>query len=138
MQRVATYFFQAARRNQHDAALLHGAGRLGGADHLYGLAAECALKAILVGLGQVKNPADPKPYKSHIDKLWNQFDAYVQGHGPSHYLLPSGNAFAGWRVEHRYDEDAQFSEPLVDAHLQGAYETALLLQEAVLRGDVLP
>lgn len=135
---VATNFYQAARRHQHDAALLHGEGRLGGADHLYGLAAECALKAILVGLGEIKNPDKPQPYKKHIETLWGQFDAYMQGHGAQRYGLPSGKPFDKWHVEQRYEDDAWFATAPVDDHRQAAAQTIALLQKAVVDGVISP
>jgi hypothetical protein len=135
---VATNFFQASRRSQRDAELLYQAGRLGGADHLYGLAAECALKAILVGLGVITNPEDPRPYKKHIDELWPQFDAYMQGRSAQRYALPAGTPFAGWRVEHRYYDDATFGAADVALHQGGADAASRLLDAALLQGDVSP
>lgn len=136
---VATNFFQAARRNHHDAELLHQAGRLGGASHLYGLAAECDLKAILVGLGVITNPDNPdRPYRQHINELWTEFDAHLQGRGAQRYSLPTGTPFAGWHVKQRYHDDTTSGAADVALHRGGASATSLLLQAALLQGDVQP
>lgn len=114
-------------------------GRLGSADHLYGLAAECALKAILVGWGVIPamGPPPKSPYKVHIDKLWDEFGAYVRSHGHSTYVFPSGaSPFSGWLAEHRYDEDSTFTVPRVQAHGAGSREAYRLFEQAVTDGVV--
>lgn len=47
----------SADRHWLDAELLRGGRRTNNADQLYGLAAECALKAIMVRLGAPSTPA---------------------------------------------------------------------------------
>src|SRR5262245_17101801 len=46
-----TSFVSAARRHLSDADYLEVAGRRMNADHLYGFAWECALKALMIGHG---------------------------------------------------------------------------------------
>jgi len=51
------------------------------ADHLFGLAAECALKAVMQALGMLSLrsdgvPADKK-HKVHINDLWNEFITFA-------------------------------------------------------------
>lgn len=135
---MATHFREAAQRHHTDASLLLDLGRLGGADHLYGLSAECALKAILVGLGVIPSAGPPSgsPYRKHIDKLWAEFALYVGASGRPAYSLPAQNPFADWRVEQRYHEDAFFTDSVIRPHQAGSDTTSQLIQQAVLNGDL--
>lgn len=47
MARLTEHFRDAMDRHWQDAELLHRKERLANADHLYGLSAECGLKALL-------------------------------------------------------------------------------------------
>ncbi|MCC6156588.1 MAG: hypothetical protein IT350_00950 [Deltaproteobacteria bacterium] len=78
---VNTDFADAAGRHWTDAETLFDAKRWPNADQLYGFAAECTLKAIMVGLG-MSVVADRPQYPSHrvhIDKLWNEFRTFAAG-----------------------------------------------------------
>lgn len=44
-------FFDAHERHWGDGEILFNAQRWANADHLYGLSAECGMKAVMVGLG---------------------------------------------------------------------------------------
>jgi len=55
-------FYDACKRHWNDAEHLFDQKRLANADHLFGLAAECALKAVMVALGMTLLP-DGKPEK---------------------------------------------------------------------------
>jgi len=76
-------FKNAYDRHQKDAEILFDKKRYANADQLYGLAAECALKAVMVGLdpalanqdGDLVNQGD----KKHIDKLWGHFRFFLSG-----------------------------------------------------------
>lgn len=46
-------FLDANARHQHDADLLFDRQRWANADHLYGLAAECGLKRLMVTFGML-------------------------------------------------------------------------------------
>lgn len=135
---MATHFREAAQRHYGDATQLLSLGRLGGADHLYGLSAECALKAILVGLRVL--PADGPPqksrYRKHINELWAEFALYMGTQGRSAYALPAQSPFDDWGVEQRYEGDAAFTAPMVHAHQAGATTAAQLMQHALLNGDL--
>lgn len=135
---MATHFREAAQRHYGDATRLLNQGRLGGADHLYGLSAECALKAILVGL-RVIPPDGPPPmsrYRKHIDQLWAQFAIYMRGPGGAAYSLPAQSPFDDWAVEQRYDGDATFTSSRVQAHQAGATTAGRLMEQAILNGDL--
>ncbi len=137
MNVVPPNFRMAAQRTYRDAAHLEDGKRIANADHLYGLAAECALKAILVGLGVIPPSAPPpKTWWKHINLLWNQYSTYVSGHHHSSYLVTSTNPFADWVVDHRYEDEALFTEARLRAHAAGALAAGLLLEQAILDGVV--
>lgn len=136
---MAANFRVAAQRTYRDAAYLEQHQRIANADHLYGLAAECALKAILVGL-RVIPPGGPPVgdrWRKHIDKLWDQYSLYVSANGSVSYSLPiTANPFDAWRVDHRYEDDLLFTQGRLTATAQGAREANRLLEQAILDGAV--
>jgi hypothetical protein len=106
-------FTSASRRHWSDAALLRENGRLGNADQLYGLSAECALKAVMVASGAQTSPAGDlvdRAHKVHVDALWAEYHVTVQGRTRQRYLTPLGgfaeNPFSEWSVEQRYYHDS--------------------------------
>lgn len=142
---MAENFDEAATRAFEDACSLHDAAgptpapaRLGIPDHLFGLAAECALKAILHGLGQLtlvpgKRPL-PKRLAVHVDALWSEYVSQVSGRGA--YIVQATNPFTDWAVGHRYEEHALFSVARLQAHRDGALEAMLVLEVARVDGVV--
>jgi hypothetical protein len=130
---VSTPFSQAATRMFGDAEALHSAGRLGTPDHLYGLACECALKAVLCGHGVIRGTAPQSPFKVHIDKLWDEYETALQGRT----MLPLGpNPFTGWQAQDRYEEDSVFLPQRVATHRNGAVIGMSALQAAAAQGFV--
>jgi hypothetical protein len=59
-----------------NAELLLGQERLANADHLYGMAAECGLKYLMLKLGMPFNHPKDRPEKvedrKHADLIWNR------------------------------------------------------------------
>jgi len=51
---MPTDFRDAAERHFEDAGYLEAGNRPANADHLFGLSAECALKAVMQGLAQLQ------------------------------------------------------------------------------------
>ena len=127
---MATRFVEPAFRTYADAEALLQSGRLGTPDHLYGLACECALKAILTGLGIITSDPPQQPYKRHVNELWGEYLTALSGRTASTFAVASANPFATWKVENRYWDDAQFSMPLVQQHRAGAQQGMALLQLA--------
>lgn len=134
-----THFAEPARRCFQDAETLFRSGRLGTPDHLYGLAAECALKAILVGLKVICDLSPERRYKVHIDKLWGEYLLAVSSRGRSarSLSLDSYNPFISWLSEHRYWDDGAFDADRVSKHREGARKAIALLECARLNGVVL-
>lgn len=132
--RMGTPFAEPARRMFADAERLWGHQRLGTADHLFGLAAECALKAILCGVGVITDPPKP-PFKEHINKLWDEYLTTLQGR-PAALSVPQPNPFSDWTVNHRYSDDSVFIPDRVDPHREGAKAALAAFEGAEAQGAV--
>ncbi len=114
--KLKTDFKNAYVRHQKDANILFDGKRYANADHLYGLAAECALKAVMVKLeplliddnGDLLNQGD----KIHIDKLWGHSRVFLQGRTASSCLahLSGKNPFNNWNVNCRYAHEKRFTK----------------------------
>jgi hypothetical protein len=123
-----------------------GWGRWANADHLAGIAAECALKAILLGyLGATLNssnlPMHPQASKSlsHVDRLWNQLPQMISGRsiGPAFTSLIVGtNPFAAWAVDDRYSDGNAITEGSARSHVLKAQAILGILEQAMLTGAV--
>jgi hypothetical protein len=91
-------FLDAHRRHLCDADYLFNASHLANADQLYGMAAECGLKQLMLAFGMKVRAADGAPEKredrEHIDKLWIRYEAYRSGTVQGvQYGLPSSSPF---------------------------------------------
>ena len=132
-------FADAHRRHWEDAELLFEHHRWGNADQLYGLSAECGLKALMVKLGMAVHP-DDKPmeakYRRHLPSLWSVFRTFMAGRGGEWYLarLPSGEPFRGWSIHDRYASSRHFSQPVAAAHQSAARALRILIHLAALHG----
>ncbi len=131
-----TLFAEPARRTYEDAETLLEIGRLATPDHLYGLACECALKAILAGLGVIATTCPPRQFKVHMPQLWNEYLAVLSGRVASGLAVATTNPFAAWKVEDRYRDDADFTTQRVRGHRFGAQQAMALLQRAQTEGIV--
>jgi hypothetical protein len=135
-------FAAAARRHWVDAELLRGNERLGNADQLYGLAAECALKRLAIGQGWAKTTTDgdldkhatPKGIRTHVNLLWPEFQARQAGRASQAGTLPAGdNPFFDWEMAQRYRADAELPDATrVKQHRDAASDSLLLLQKWAL------
>ena len=86
-------FLDAHQRHWQDAESLREAARWANADHLYGMAAECGLKRLMLAFGMTVNPQGSPTSKSdwvHADKVWTRFESYRSGHA----------AGTGYRLRH--------------------------------------
>ncbi|HEX3477464.1 MAG TPA: hypothetical protein VHT91_20725 [Kofleriaceae bacterium] len=131
-------YTHAAKRLLSDAVVLWAGGARETAVHLAGLSAECALKSVLVGLGLVAVGTDGqitnRSLRLHIDKLFGQFQALLQGHQGAMYaaLLPTPvpQPFHDWLVDHRYVADRQFSSQAFERWMWAAIVISKILNEA--------
>lgn len=130
-------FADAHARHWEDAEILYGQRRLANADHLYGLSAECGLKAIMVTFG-LKQDAHGSPhersYRKHIDALWARYTAFIQSRSAIEFVLPTTNPFDDWRIDSRYSHRSAIPESAVTAHREGALLVKGRLSAARLKG----
>lgn len=131
-------YLDAHRRHWHDAEHLFQAQRWANADHLYGFAAECGLKALIERLE--KKPL-PKEKKNHImendraKSVWYAYQTYISGHpSAGKFSLPDNNPFHDWLAKQRYANQSCFDEKRVQAHQSGAAFVCDLIAEARREG----
>ena len=139
---------QAARRHLTDAETLFNQGRMPNAGQLYGFAAECGLKAMLLACGVAPDtdggipaihPTKPKkghPLRQHMPTLTDRIASHGQlipdGMQATMYMssMPNLSQFGGWSVEHRYCSDAAAPVTAVANWRRAAKEVATMLDQA--------
>ncbi|MEU2827311.1 hypothetical protein ABZ667_01365 [Streptomyces lavendulae] len=153
------HFASAAQRHFRDADYLQTDGRLPAADHLYGFAAECATKSLLLRFTDVSvdsKPGETKPSSKpwaedpdhpgdpdqliefgHVNELIREVALLARGRSgaPLHAALDGDlRVFRRWRVSHRY-LDGGYAQADVVARRRTAAENILVLhQNAQLDG----
>ena len=136
-------FREAAERHWTDGDSLFRSSRLANADHLLGLAAECALKAVMQALGMPLHPdgrpVDKQHHQVHINKLWDEFVTFAHARGGARYALTLGavpNPFADWDVAQRYDHSSSIGAGQAARHQSAAQTARQVLEQAILDGVV--
>lgn len=131
-------FLDAHQRHWVDAEHLFAIGRWANADHLYGVAAECGLKRLMLKFGmQVDATGSPsqRPDRTHANGIWARYESYRSGYGAStKYVLPPANPFGNWDVSDRYAHQSNFNQPWAQTHRQGAKVVRMLIAQAQLDG----
>jgi hypothetical protein len=135
------YASAAMRMHAHAEQTFVDVSRLGTADHLFGLAAECALKAVLEACHVIPPPparpanaAVRQRFSTHIDRLWGEYVAWAASQGA--LQLPAASGFTAWRAEDRYQHDSFFTQTRADTHRADAALAVALLELAILNGVV--
>ncbi len=132
-------FKDAAARHMIDAEILLGEAHLANADHLFGIAAECSLKAVMIALGMDTHadgtPRD-KAHKVHANLLWAAFQSFAQGRMAARYLEPldTGSPFSDWDVHQRYSHRNTFSSMSVIRHRDAAIRCEQAMHQAQIDG----
>ncbi len=132
-------FLDAHQRHWQDAERLFLAQRWANADHLYGLAAECGLKRLMLAFGMPFDAGRDRPQKDsdlkHADGVWARYDAYraacQQG---TNYGLPSNNPFQNWNISQRYAHQHEFDQGRVNDHRKGAEQVQKFVARASIEG----
>lgn len=132
-------FLDAHERHWDDAERLFSAGRYANADHLYGMAAECGLKRLMVRFGMAIDPVTGSPAvrddRSHAKGIWARFECYRSGRVEgADYGLPIPNPFDNWDVSDRYAHQSNFSMADVQVHQAGAAAICDLIKKAQREG----
>lgn len=137
-------FLDAHERHWDDAEMLFNASRWANADHLYGLAAECGLKRLMMVFGmtvdiETGSPRDGKD-RVHVmenrkpGNAWDRYEAYRAGCCAAAYVLPSPNPFRDWDASQRYAHRTNFDRKLAESHRQGADAVRNLVEKADKEG----
>jgi hypothetical protein len=134
----------AAARHVDDAGHLRHDQRLPNADHLAGLAAECALKAIgLAFLGVQSTARAPEATiggrnrrLGHLPDLWSVLHVLIAGrHGSSSAaLLGRPSPFDTWEIDQRYEDGSRIVVSDCDARLTAARQLVACYQQGSLIG----
>jgi hypothetical protein len=150
LQSVANPNFRAAARRHHDdAGFLLTDSRWANADHLAGLAAECALKAIVQftpfsaaqnARGFLVWPQTSTELKQHIDGLWRELAQNIRGYAAPTFIgllaSPGPEPFANWHVADRYGDGLAITQHEATAHLNATKQVLAVLQQAEIDGYV--
>ncbi len=138
-------FLDAHHRHWQDAELLFADSRWANADHLYGMAAECGLKRLMMAFGMNVDSTTGSPEKStdrvHVMEnrkvnTWDRYESYRSGNSASAYVLPSANPFLDWDVSQRYAHRMYFTQEIAESHRNGALAIRNLVTDAVLEGII--
>ena len=128
----AADFADARRRRVEDAELLFENARWATADRLYGLSAECGLKAVMKGLGMQVDargaPVDAQ-FRKHVRDLWSEFGHFVMGRDKPDYV-PAGDPFADWSIHDRYANPRCFANEDVAPHRQAVFRVRRPIRRA--------
>jgi len=132
-------FLDAHERNWGDAERLFQAQRWANADHLYGLAAECGMKRLMLAFGMPYDASKDRPTRQqdrvHADGTWARFESYRSGHAHGRgYVLPAGNPFGSWDVSDRYAHQSNFDQARAQGHQAGAQTIRDLIVRAQREG----
>ena len=130
-------FHAAHLRHWRDAELLFEHRRWANADHLYGLSAECGLKALMVDLGMEVTEDDGRParpeHRQHVNALWSEFISFAIGNSFQYLdMLPDGEPFDDWSTADRYAHGSHFSDAGVSPHRSAADAVRKMMQTAQL------
>jgi hypothetical protein len=134
-------FLNAHQRHWDDAEWLFQSQRWANADHLYGVAAECGLKRLMLAFGMPYDHAMDRPDKredrEHANGIWTRFETYRSGHQKgAGYALPGPNPFLNWNVSDRYASQSNFNKALAQSHQIGAQAVCALIKRAKLEGRI--
>lgn len=133
-------FADAHRRHMDDADTLYAGNRFANADHLYGLGAECGLKAVMLERGIMSlddsGKPEPKKYMRHIDKLWAEFLLADRREWTRDMRrMKEPNSFADWSIDDRYANERCFDKATANSHRKAAKVVARMVEAgAVARG----
>lgn len=132
-------FLDAHGRHWDDAERLFQDRRWANADHLFGMAAECGLKRLMLAFGMLYDTARDRPSqradRQHANDIWARFESYRCGHHQgAGYALTTPNPFVDWDVAQRYAHQSNFGQARAQAHQAGANLVRNLIQKAKREG----
>ena len=115
-------FIDANERHWYDAELLFEYHRWAGADHLYGLSAECGLKAVMMASGMEvdKTGMPPPKYRKHVRELWPLVEDFREQDSELWDEFPDGEPFGDWSHHDRYARRECFRSDKLRKHRHAA------------------
>lgn len=127
-------YVDAHRQHWTDAELLFQGSRWLNADQLYGISAECGLKALMPALHM------PVEFK-HVNVIWPdfaKFAASARGRVGARFvrLLPKRTPFANWSINNRYAHSRHFSQVGTVPHQIAARQVRNMMLQAKLDGVI--
>lgn len=133
-------FLDAHHRHWDDAERLFLAQRWANADHLYGFAAECGLKRLMLAFGMPYDVAKDRPQhdvdRKHADEVWARFESYRSGAvlGAGYAPVVAANPFSQWSASQRYAHHSNFNQARANGHRVGADAVRALVLKAQREG----
>jgi len=132
-------FYDAHNRHWQDAEQLFEAERWANADQLFGMAAECGLKKLMLVFGMPFDLNRDRPQerqdREHADGIWARYETYRSGHHQgANYGLAANDPFQNWHVSQRYANQCHFNQAWVESHRDGAKEVRKLIRKAQMEG----
>ncbi len=132
-------FLDAHERHWDDAERLLHTQRWANADHLYGMAAECGVKRLMLAFGMPFDPTKDWPAnkqdRTHANGIWARFESYRSGHAQgAGYVLSASNPFSNWDVSDRYAHQSNFDQARAQGHQTGAQIVRNLIAKAQREG----
>lgn len=137
-------YVEAARRHQADADFLQTHHRIANAGQLYGFAAECGLKALLIACGVTPDASGEIPsrhrFRQHVPVLHDRIVAeghlIPDGQRAGQYLgsLASTGPLSDWSIDHRYWRAAALPLSSVLAWKSVAEEILAMVDQAKADG----
>ncbi|MBF0133755.1 MAG: hypothetical protein HQL75_14365 [Magnetococcales bacterium] len=126
-------FFEAAQRHWLDAEILFERGRFANADQLYGLAAECVLKAIwephVNGIKNFRVHMDENKLIKNIITFFN-----LRTHISLLNLIPEDSPYDDWAITQRYCSESIITLIRVQSHREWTRKCFELFRNANLDG----
>lgn len=138
---MTTDFYDAFERHKEDAETLFSMSRWANSDHLFGIAAECGLKRLMLafGMGLDTSSNDMPQLKVdhvHANKVWDRYEHYRAGYGATKYILSSPNPFGDWDASQRYSAQSNFDKARVEPHKKACKEIEDICKKAQLDGII--
>ena len=115
----------SARRHQEAAETLHEGARQDVAGYLYGLAAECGIKALMLDLGMrpTQNPrTSDDPFYAHFTRLKTilSYDVHARQHSDLRKFIEDKHFMEYWDIAMRYSDGKDIKKAWVDGWRQNA------------------
>lgn len=136
-------FSRSSERHYRSARLLDEANEMADAAHLYGLAAECGIKAVLIGTGSIpitdKGDPELQEHKQHMNGLLRMLGSLGEGRvWPKYYAMIAGKVecFGSWSVLDRYKEEDSISLGDYDSWKAAAERVEAMYRLAKVEGCV--